>query len=195
MTKITHALPETEQIVECSVTDSAGTIVHKNADIGGATVRVSIDIGFGDATEPGLQELDYPVLLDNPVPHLRAYSRETVIAEKFQAMVMLGRANSRMKDFYDIWLLAKTHPFEGDRLARAIAATFERRKTEIPADTPDALTPDFAADPTKLQQWAAFISGVEEEAPPLAETVAQLAEFLMPHAAKARETANSRGGP
>lgn len=163
-----------------------GLRLRTNADIGGATVRVSIDIGFGDATEPGLEELDYPVLLNNPAPHLRAYSRETVIAEKFQAMVMLGRANSRMKDFYDIRLLAKTHPFEGDRLARAIAATFERRKTAIPADVPDALTQDFASDPAKQQQWAAFVRGLEEEVQPLGQIVAEVAEFLMPQAVRAR---------
>ncbi len=91
-----------------------------------------------------------------------------------------------MKDFYDIWLLAKTNSFEDDRLARAIAATFKRRKTEIPTDTPDALTAAFAEDPIKLQQLTAFVRGVEEEAPPLGHTVAQLAEFLMPHAARAR---------
>jgi len=163
-----------------------GLRLRTNAVVGGATVRVSIDIGFGDATEPGLEELDYPVLLDNPAPHLRAYSRETVIAEKFQAMVLLGRANSRMKDFYDIWLLAKTRRFENDRLARAIAATFERRRTAIPADIPDALTESFASDPAKQQQWAAFARGLEEEAPPLAQIIAEVAEFLMPHAARAR---------
>ncbi|TIU90432.1 MAG: nucleotidyl transferase AbiEii/AbiGii toxin family protein [Mesorhizobium sp.] len=158
-----------------------------NANIGGATVRVSVDIGFGDATEPGLEELDYPVLLDNPIPHLHAYSRETVIAEKFQAMVMLGRANSRMKDFYDVWTLARATAFDNDRLAAAIAATFKRRRTEIPIDAPDALTADFANDPAKQQQWAAFVRGVGEEIPSLAETITQLAAFLMPIAAIARE--------
>lgn len=163
-----------------------GLRLRTNADIGGATVRVSIDIGFGDATEPGLEELDYPVLLDSPAPHLRAYARETVIAEKFQAMVLLGRVNSRMKDFYDIWLLAKTHPFEDDRLASAIAATFERRRTAIPADIPDAPTQGFASDPTKQQQWSAFVRSLEDNVPPLTEIVAEIAKFLMPHAARAR---------
>ena len=163
-----------------------GLRLRTDADIGGATVRVSIDIGFGDATEPGLEEIDYPVLLDSPAPHLRAYVRETVIAEKFQAMVVLGRANSRMKDFYDIWLLSRTNSFEDDRLSRAIAATFERRRTDIPIDIPDALTSAFAKDPAKQQQWAAFVRGLEEEAPPLADIVAELAEFLMPHASRAR---------
>src|SRR3546814_7545181 len=84
-------------------------------------------------------------MLDLPAPRLRAYARETVIAEKFQAMVALGRANSRMKDFYDIWILKRSFSFDDDRLARAIAATFARRGTAIPTEPPDALTPAFAA--------------------------------------------------
>jgi predicted nucleotidyltransferase component of viral defense system len=123
-----------------------GLRIKTNATVDGARVRVAIDIGFGDATELGLVEMDLPVLLDFPAPHLRAYARETVIAEKFQAMVMLGRANSRMKDIYDIWVLSRTHEFKGDNLARAIVATFARRKTEIPSEPPDALTPAFAED-------------------------------------------------
>jgi predicted nucleotidyltransferase component of viral defense system len=167
--------------------EDGGLRLRTNADIGGATVRVSIDIGFGDATEPGLEEIDYPVLLGSPAPRLRAYVRETVIAEKFQAMVTLGRANSRMKDFYDIWLLSRTNSFENDRLARAIAATFQRRRTEIPTDIPDSLTLAFAEDPAKQQQWTAFVRGLEEDVPSLVDTIADLAEFLMPVVAMARQ--------
>jgi Nucleotidyl transferase AbiEii toxin, Type IV TA system len=87
---------------------------------------VVVDIGFGAAIEPGLAETDLPVLLDFTAPRLRSYVRETVIVEKFEAMVVLGRANSRMKDLYDIWLLAQTREFKDDKLARAIAATFKR---------------------------------------------------------------------
>jgi predicted nucleotidyltransferase component of viral defense system len=110
-----------------------GLRIKTNATMDGARVRVVVDIGFGDATEPGLTEMDLPVLLDFPAPHLGAYARETVIAEKFQALVMLGRANSRMKDLYDIWVLSRTYEFKGDALARALAATFARRKTHIPS--------------------------------------------------------------
>src|SRR5262249_12726388 len=81
-----------------------GLRIKTNAMIDGARVRIVIDIGFGDAIEPGVTELKLPALLDLPSPHLRSYPRETVIAEKFQAMVSLGRANSRIKDLYDIWL-------------------------------------------------------------------------------------------
>jgi hypothetical protein len=93
-----------------------GLRIKTNATMDGARVRVVVDIGFGDATEPGLTEMDLPVLLDFPAPHLGAYARETVIAEKFQALVMLGRANSRMKDLYDIWVLSRTYEFKGDAL-------------------------------------------------------------------------------
>jgi predicted nucleotidyltransferase component of viral defense system len=164
------------------------------ATIDGARVRVVIDVGFGDSTEPGLVEIDLPVLLDQPAPHLRAYPYETVIAEKFQAMVMLGRANTRMKDFYDIWILAQSYAFDSDRLARAIGATFARRKTEIPLERPDALTPVFAGDATKQRQWAAFLEDVAVNPGSLADVIEQLAEFLMPHAAVARQSPAQSSG-
>ena len=163
-----------------------GLRIKTYATVDEARVRVVIDIGFGDAVEPGLAEMDLPVLLDFPAPHLRAYARETVIAEKFQAMVMLGRANSRMKDLYDIWVLSRTSEFKGDSLARAIAATFARRKTEIPFEPPDVLTPAFADDAAKVQQWNAFVADVAFRPGTLADVIKALAAFLMPHAAAAR---------
>jgi hypothetical protein len=165
-----------------------GVRIKTTAELKGARINVAIDIGFGDAIEPGLAETDYPVLLDFPAPHLKTYARETVIAEKFQAMVDLGRANSRMKDFYDIWLLARTYDFKGDALARALAATFARRKTEVPEAPPDALTPAFAQDAAKIQQWNSFVEDVALKPGTLAEVVKQLADFLMPHATQARRT-------
>lgn len=162
-----------------------GLRVAANAQVSGARVRVVIDIGFGDAIEPGLNDIELPVLLDQPAPKLRAYAMETVIAEKFQAMVALGRANSRMKDFYDIWFLAKTFAFDDERLARAIAATFKRRQTDIPADIPDCLTDGFAQDNQKRKQWDAFVSGILSDPVALDIVIAALREFLMPHAAAA----------
>lgn len=97
--------------------------------------------------------MDYPALLDLPGPRLRTYARETVIAEKFQAMVDLGRANTRLKDFYDIWVLSRLFAFDDDRLARALAATFARRGAALPTEAPDALTPGFSGDPEKQAQW------------------------------------------
>lgn len=162
-----------------------GLRIKTNAAVGGARVRVVVDIGFGDAVEAA--EMELPVLLDLPAPTLRAYPREAVIAEKFHAMVLLGRANSRMKDFHDIWVLSQSYEFAGDGLAQAIAATFKRRKTELPAELPDALTAAFASDPAKQQQWTAFVQGIEAEMGSLPAIVDALAAFVMPHADAARK--------
>ena len=159
-----------------------GLRIKTTAMIAAARIRIVADIGFGDAIEPGLVELEMPVLLDQPAPRLRSYQRETVIAEKFQAMVILGRANSRMKDFYDIWALSLAYTFEGDGLARAIAATFKRRQTSIPTERPDALTEAFASDSAKRRQWEAFLRGIEAQPIALADIVEDVALFLMPHA-------------
>ena len=164
-----------------------GLRLKSYATVDGARVRVVIDIGYGDATEPGLHDIELSVLLDQPAPNMRAYPYETVIAEKFQAMVALGLANSRLKDFYDIWILAQTFEFADDRLARAIAATFARRETEIPTEPPDGLTPAFARDPTKQQQWRAFVEDVAVNPGTLAQIIEDVAAFLMPHAAAAKK--------
>ena len=155
-----------------------------HAIIDGARVRVIIDIGFGDAVEP--TEFELPVLLDLPAPTLRAYRPETVIAEKFQAMVMLGRANTRMKDFYDIWVLSRSHEFADDTLARAIRATFDRRRTPIPTNPPDCLTPEFANDAAKVQQWSSFVADVAAKPGSLVDVAADLATFLVPYAIAAQ---------
>jgi hypothetical protein len=114
-----------------------------------------------------------------------------VIAVKFQAMVALGRANSRMKDFYDIWFLSQSFPFDDDRLARAIAATFKRRETEIPVDLPDALTPAFAEDEQKQRQWDAFLENVALRHGSLADVTTSVARFIMPHAIAAAKIGRS----
>lgn len=156
-----------------------------------ARITVVIDIGFGDAIEPGVEEINLPVLLDFPVPRLRAYARETVVAEKFQAMLMLGLANTRMKDFYDIWMLSRSYDFDGERLSRAIAATFERRGTAIPEDLPDALTPPFTTDAAKQRQWKAFARDLAADVPSLETIATDLAGFLMPHARQAMQRRRS----
>ncbi|RTL94242.1 nucleotidyl transferase AbiEii/AbiGii toxin family protein [Nitratireductor sp. ac15] len=168
-----------------------GLRLRTTASISGARISLTIDIGFGDAMEPGAEMLDYPSMLAFPAPRLRAYARETVIAEKFQAMVALGRANSRMKDFYDIWILSKSFDFAGDRLARAIAATFARRETTIPVDLPDALTPAFANDEQKQRQWNAFVRDVSADPGSLEDVIGALGEFLMPHAIQASVSNNN----
>ncbi len=162
-----------------------GLRLRTTATLAGARIAVVVDIGFGDAIEPGLEEIELPVLLDMPSPRLRAYPRETVIAEKFQAMTALGRANSRMKDFYDIWMLLNNYEFDTDRLASAIAATFRRRKTPVPTSLPDAFTPDFAQDAGKQRQWAAFTHELAVAILPLETVIDDLARRLMPIAAAA----------
>jgi len=169
-----------------------GLRLRTTASISGARIAVTVDVGFGDALEPGAEAIDYPSMLDLPTPRLRACARETVIAEKFQAMVALGLANSRMKDFYDIWLLSQSFTFDDDRLARAIAATFSRRGTEIPTDLPDALTPAFATDEQKQSQWRAFLDNVALHPGSLADVITGVAGFIMPHAIAAANIGRNR---
>jgi predicted nucleotidyltransferase component of viral defense system len=162
-----------------------GLRIRTTATMARAQIAVTIDIGFGDAVEPGVEEIDLPVLLDLPVPRLRAYARETVIAEKFHAMIVRGLANSRLKDFYDVWVLSKHYTFD-TRLAQAIAATFRRRQTEIPEKLPDAFTPEFFRNQRKVQQWSAFVRDLSAEIPTLETVVFELATFIGPYATEAR---------
>ena len=150
--------------------------------LGQARITVQIDVGFGDAITPPPTRMDYPTILDYPAPALKAYPRETVVAEKFQAMVALGMANSRMKDFFDLWVLSRDFAFDGATLVKAIAATFRRRRSAPPAEPPLALTGEFGTDPTKVKQWEAFVrrGKFKAETAKLAEVVAFLETFLMP---------------
>jgi predicted nucleotidyltransferase component of viral defense system len=156
-----------------------GSRLRTTAALAGARIPITVDIGFGDAVEPGVEDIDLPVLLDMPSPHLRAYPPETVIAEKFHAMVVLGRANSRMKDYYDVWMLTSTFDLEPERMRRAIAATFARRKTEVPASVPDGLSDDFSADAGKQRQWDAFVRTLSGQVPELGQVVRALRKSLM----------------
>jgi len=120
-----------------------GIRVQMTAKLDNAHIPIQIDIGFGDAITPKAEQVEYPTLLGQSAPILRVYPKETVIAEKYEAMVSLGMANSRMKDFYDLWVLARDFGFDGSILARAIRSTFERRGTTLPAKAPLALTKSF----------------------------------------------------
>ncbi len=179
-----------------------GKRITLSAFLGKARIPIQVDVGFGDVVTPQAEEISYPTLLDFPAPRIRACPRETVVAEKFQAMVMLGIANSRMKDFYDLYVLAQDFDFDGKTLVQAISATFKRRKTDIPVDPPLALTDEFSRDDTKSVQWTAFVrrSGLEACVPEFPEVLSHLRNFLLiPMAAAAghRETpANwNKGGP
>ena len=155
-----------------------GSRLRTTAMLAGARIPTTVDIGFGDAVEPGVEDIDLPVLLDMPSPHLRAYPPETVIAEKFHAMVVLGRANSRMKDYYDVWMLVSAFKLDHERLRRAVVATFERRNTKIPAELPDGLRDAFATDRAKQEQWEAFASNFASEYPKLSVIVANIRRKL-----------------
>ncbi|MCY4265819.1 MAG: nucleotidyl transferase AbiEii/AbiGii toxin family protein [Gammaproteobacteria bacterium] len=126
--------------------------------LGAAIIPVQIDIGFGDPITPAPVQIEYPVLLDQPAPVLRSYPRETVVAEKFQAIVAHDLANSRMKDFYDLLAMSRLFTFEGKTLCAAIRTTFEKRATTLPRKPPPALTREFSEDPQKLQLWQSFVT-------------------------------------
>lgn len=122
-----------------------------------AIIPVQIDIGFGDSVVPGPVQISYPTILEMPPPKLQAYPRETVIAEKFEALVKLGVANSRMKDFADLFYLAQTFAFDGQVISRAFKETFSRRETSLPTSIPVALTETYYLRNDRLKQWSSFL--------------------------------------
>lgn len=155
-----------------------GVRVTLMGSLDGAHCPVQADVGFGDAVTPGAEDSGYPVLLDElPAPKLRVYPRYTVFAEKFEAITSLGMANSRMKDFFDLWVLIRKSELDDTVLRQAITATFARRGTPLPIDTPLGLSAEFAADSTKQAQWRAFTGRNQLQAPSLDQVVRKLREF------------------
>jgi hypothetical protein len=173
------ATVKTERIKEDA--DYEGVRVRLVGLLGKARVTMQLDVGFGDVITPGPVDITYPALLDFPAPALSGYPRETVIAEKFQAMVYLRTLNSRMKDFYDVWLLATQFAFDGSVLAKAIAATFANRETTIDVE-PIAFTPAFTEQASTVAQWTAFRKKLPNTECPetLADVVPFLIRFLLP---------------
>ena len=176
-----------ERIIENA--DYEGARILLNGTLGSARVFLQIDIGFGDVVFPGPEEIDLPAMLNFPAPRLQCYSRESVIAEKFELMVKFGELNSRMKDFYDIWLLSRCFDFEGTKLSEAIRLTFERRETPLP-ETIIIFTEDFIAQ--KQVEWKAFWKRLQQGHVPdsFAVVIKTTNEFLSPLA-----TALSSGTP
>lgn len=127
------------------------------AFLGNARINLQIDVGFGDAVTPETKVEEFPTVLDFPAPKLKVYPKETVVAEKFEALVKLGMLNSRMKDFWDLRLMISEFEFGGALLQQAIQATFERRGTLFPETPPLALTEEFSGDKGKQTQWNAFL--------------------------------------
>jgi hypothetical protein len=156
-----------------------GTRVRFLGKLGSAEVPVQVDVGVGDVVTPRAETTDFPTLLDLPAPRVRAYPVYTVIAEKFEAMVKLGMANTRMKDFYDLWFLFRRFELDTTTLREAVVATFTRRQTELPKN-PVALTEVFANDASKQAQWAAFLrrNSLQNAPKKLPDLVQQLRSHL-----------------
>ncbi|MDY0072463.1 MAG: nucleotidyl transferase AbiEii/AbiGii toxin family protein [Thauera sp.] len=147
----------------------------------GARCAVQVDVGYGDAVTPRPQLTEYPVMLKEfPAPKLMVYPRYTVVAEKLEAMISLGMANSRMKDYFDVWVLARHSEFDGSVPCEAIEATLKRRGTAVPTGQPFGLSDSFAADVQKQVQWRGFLRKNRLEALNLELVLAELQRFLMP---------------
>jgi hypothetical protein len=150
------------------------------AYIGRTRIPITVDIGFGDAVVDSGFTIDYPSLLDMPSANIRAYPPATVIAEKFQAIVNLGLANGRMKDYYDLWAIPGAKAIEPAELDAAIRATFERRGTDIPGEPPVGLTPEFVNDEQKTAQWAAYTASIDLEGLSLDAVVETIWSYIGP---------------
>lgn len=158
----------------------AGVRVTLTGSLDGARCPVQVDIGFGDAVTPPPELVPFPVLLtDMPAPLLRVYPMYTVVAEKYHAIVSLGMSNTRMKDYFDLWVLGQQAHLDRAILAQAIRSTFERRVTRVPTFMPLGLSDDFAYDAVKQQQWKAFRSKNRLLAPELHEIVDVLRALLV----------------
>jgi hypothetical protein len=170
----------------------AGEVIREDADYAGvrttfigrvdsARVHMQIDIGFGDVMTPGPETLTYPTILDFPAPTLSGYSRETVVAEKLQALVQLRMLNTRMKDYFDLWLLTRQPELSREVLVEAIKRTFANRGMELDLD-PIGLSSAFGNDPAKQMQWSAFVmrSRLTEAPAKLSEVVEELRLFFAP---------------
>jgi hypothetical protein len=167
-----------------------------------ARIPLQVDIGFGDKITPGPEQIAFPSLLGQEAARLSAYPKETVIAEKFEAMVSLGEANSRMKDFYDIYFLSLHYAFDGNILRQAIAATFNGRGTAIPVDEIYPLSPEFSRDPGRQRLWTGFLNrlGLKDVEPSFEVVTQQIATFVQEPMHAARENTDlarkwSPGGP
>lgn len=152
-----------------------GVRIDLQATLDGARIALQVDIGFGDAVTPAPESVSYPVLLEDlPAPQLRSYPKYTVVAEKLHAVCVLGMANTRMKDYFDLWVLLTEGALETAELRRAVEATFDRRKLAMPGTVPSGLSDAFVQNAAKQSQWAAFLKKNRLEALDLAEVIALL---------------------
>lgn len=159
--------------------DYEGIRIRFRGHLGTARINIQIDIGFGDVVYPGPERAELPCMLNSPAPCLLCYSRESAIAEKFEAMIKLGELNSRMKDFYDIWLLSRQFEFRLNKLSEAVRLTFEQRGTKL-EEPIDAFTHAFITDRQTI--WTAFLKRLKQEHVPdsFAGIVAEISAFMKP---------------
>jgi hypothetical protein len=174
---------EVEDGVAFDLASVKGSVIRKEAGYGGvridllakldgARITLQVDIGFGDAVTPGPELVSYPVLLEDlPAPQLRSYPKYTVVAEKFHAVCLLGMANTRMKDYFDLWVLLTEGSLESTELRQAVEATFARRQLPVPNTVPTGLSDTFAQDAVKRAQWTAFLKKNRLDALDLVEVV------------------------
>jgi hypothetical protein len=169
-----------------------GQRIKEDADYEGVRVKfvgflersripMQIDIGFGDIVYPRPRIFDYPVILDLPKPHLKGYPLESVVSEKFEAMVKLGLLNSRMKDFYDIWLMMLQFDFDGLNLTEALKRTFEHRKMELPQKRPLFAEEIYDGQSDRQTLWTAFLrkSDIKHASDKLSATAKAIEGFLI----------------
>jgi hypothetical protein len=169
-----------------------GRKIKEDADYEGVRVKfmgflershipMQIDVGFGDTIYPKVEVIDYPVILDLPKPHLKGYPAESVISEKFEAMIKLGLLNSRMKDFYDIWLILRQFDFDGIKLAEALKKTFRRRKTLLPEDRPLFAEEIYDEKSDRQILWKAFLkkSNIKHTPEKLSVVAKEIEKFII----------------
>jgi len=168
-----------ERITEDAIYE--GLRVRFRGCVGKSEIPMQLDVGFGDKITPSATVMEYPTILGHPAPRLKGYSRETTIAEKLQAMVKLGELNSRMRDFYDIWLLSQQFDFDGKVMGNAIKKTFSNRRTDI-STKPIAFTESFASDSERQRQWAAFLrrSRLDNAPGNFQQVIETISVFLLP---------------
>jgi len=159
-----------------------GFNIQLNAYLGKARITVKVDIAFGDIVTPEVLMIEYPTLLNSPVLKLLSYPYESVIAEKFHSIVVLGMANSRMKDYYDLFIMINEFKFQNPVLKNAIENTFQCRQTDIPSSLPIGLSNEFAHNDLKQKQWAGFLkrNKIQDASKTLGTVVNSLGLFFAP---------------
>ena len=156
-----------------------GVRIHVQGAFGKSPIKLQIDIGFGDIVVPEPRKVSYPALLDFPAPELNGYTMESTIAEKYHAMAYFGITNSRMKDFYNIWMLSRVFEFKGDVLSKAIFETFNKRNSPLDA-TAAVFDDSFASEKEKISQWGGFLEKAKlDDAPEFFQDVVSVIKLFI----------------